>query len=165
MGSRGFSHLKPRLLFNSPTALSLNAWIKKKRKKKHLKRKQLLRNGHLHGNHLVSMTKNSCHPVPHHTDKRGIKRLFPLHCPAGVNFFQYSSSGWRHFSSHFPLVLQCNSFFFFFFSFSPLHFFPPATAVCGSLNCVLLPSRRQYHYHIFAVKGLQRMVLSWASVI
>ena len=26
-------------------------------------------------------------------------------------FLQYSTSGWRHFSCHFPPVLQCNSFF------------------------------------------------------
>ena len=26
-------------------------------------------------------------------------------------FFQYSTSGWRHFSGHFPPLLQCNSFF------------------------------------------------------
>lgn len=26
-------------------------------------------------------------------------------------FFQYSTSGWRHFSCHFPPLLQCNSFF------------------------------------------------------
>ncbi len=44
-------------------------------------------------------------------EKRGMKQLFPLQCPAGVNFFQYSTSGWRHFSGHFPPVLHCNSFF------------------------------------------------------
>lgn len=40
-----------------------------------------------------------------------IKQLFPLQCPAGVNFFQYSTSDRRHFSCHFPPLLQCNSFF------------------------------------------------------
>lgn len=45
------------------------------------------------------------------TEKCRIKQLFPLQCPAGVIFFQCSTSGWRHFSCHFPPVLQCNSFF------------------------------------------------------
>lgn len=74
-----------------------------------LKKTKLTRNGHLHGNHFVSMTDSSF--CSHHSEMKGMKQFFPLQCPAGVNFFQYSTSGWRHFSGHFPPVLQCNSFF------------------------------------------------------
>lgn len=135
----------------------------KKKYRNSLKENQTGQKGMFAWQPLSSLS--SRHPS-HCSEKSGIKQSLP-HCPEGVNFFNIGSSGWRHFFGHFPLVLQCNSssfFFFFYLSRSPLHF-SPATAVCGRLNCVLLPSRRKYHYHIFAVKGLQRMVLSWASVI
>lgn len=47
----------------------------------------LARHGHLHRNHLVLKTDSRRLPVPRHSDMRGMKQLFPLHCPAGVNFF------------------------------------------------------------------------------
>lgn len=155
MGSKGFSYLKPRLLLNRQTdlkCLSENTMIIKRT---HFKRKP----GMVICIETALFLGQIEVDILHHITLRR-KKLSALSCKR-VFFFQYSSSGWRHFSGHFPLVLQCNSFFS-----PPLPSnFSPATAVCGSLNCVLLPSRRQYHYHIFAVKGLQRMVLSWASVI
>lgn len=39
------------------------------------------------------------------------KAVVPTAVSCRSEFFQYSTSGWRHFSCHFPAVLQCNSFF------------------------------------------------------
>lgn len=68
---------------------------------------------------ILACSCSSCHPVPHHCERN--KDVFSTALSCRSEFFQRSTSGWRHFSGHFPLVLQCNSFFL---SLSPLHFFP-----------------------------------------
>lgn len=41
------------------------------------------------------------------------KTVIPTAVSCRSEFFQHSTSGWRHFSCHFPPVLQCNSFFLY----------------------------------------------------
>lgn len=43
--------------------------------------------------------------------EEGNNTVVPTAVSCRSEFFQYSTSGWRHFSGHFPPVLQCNSFF------------------------------------------------------
>lgn len=75
--------------------------------------------GCLHGNHSVPVAFASFSPLWEERNKTVTTVL-----SSRSEFFQQGSSGWRHFYGHFPPVLQCNFFFFFFASLTLPSIFP-----------------------------------------
>lgn len=101
-------------------------------KMSHFKRKpNFLEMWHLHGERLVPVTDSGYRSVRHRSEKRGIKQLFPLQCPAGVNFFNIA----LQVEDISPVIfLQYFSVILFF---SPLHFFPGDCSMWQSELCVI----------------------------